>query len=416
MLKSYICALDIGSSKVACAVAEIKRKRITNVFLEDLAAKGIKKGVIIDSIDLVDSVSRALKNLKAKSGINIKSVYTNLSGKDIITKHSHAIIPLAEKGSKIITQADIQKVNEQARILGLNLEEEIIHQIPISYSTDSNNHILNPLGLYSHRLEVDLYLVCGKLSSIQSLTRIINQAGYEIKDLFFSGIATSIAIFDKGPKEDISILCDIGSDITELLIFKAGGLKDIEILSIGSNDLTEELSKALRIPFNLAEDVKRSHGIIGDYVQIEENKEILIKKDNIYKPIKQRLVSEILTSKADLICKTLKDKIEKIVSCDEINNFITSGRSLLLEGLLERLENILGISVKLARIMHPDIIYLLNKNNDMTGQKYLTYLTALGIICQALRHQSQSLYSTRPIHNPLLNIINKVKEIYQEYF
>lgn len=416
-MEPYICALDIGSSKVAATVAEIKRKRITNIFFESIVSKGIEGGTIIDSIGLIGSIGRALKNLKVKSGINIKFIYTNISGQDIVTKHSRAVIPLAERGNKVIIPSDIQKVNEQARTLGSSLEEETIHQIPFSYTIDSKNNILNPLGLYSHRLEVDLYLVCAKSSAIQSLTRVINQAGYEIKDLFFSSIATSRVVFNKEFKEGVNILCDMGSDITELLVFRDGLLKNIEILPIGGNDLTMQLSESLNIPFDLAEDVKRSYGIIGDYSQIKEDKEILVKKSNIYKPIKQRLVSEIITSKAKLISSTLRDTVEKIVPCAEVNNFVTTGRTILLEGFLETLENTLGISIKLGRITDPDIISLVDKDNTMSGQKYLTYITSLGILCQALHKEYPPFLSASgPTQNVILKAINKFKEVYQEYF
>ncbi|MBU3958244.1 MAG: cell division protein FtsA [Candidatus Omnitrophica bacterium] len=417
MFANYICALDIGSSKIASAVAQIKRGCIADIFFESLPVKGMQKGIIIDSIELSDCLARTLKNLKVKSGINIKSLNLNLSGGQIITKNSHAVIPLAERASRIITGSDIRKVNEQARILGLSLEEEIIHQIPFSYNIDSKSNILNPLGLYSHRLEVDLYLVCAKTASLQSLLRVVNQAGYEMKELFFSGIATSGVVFGKELKQGINILCDIGSDITELLVFKEGLLRDIEVLSIGGNDLTEGLSEALRIPLELAEDIKRSYAIVADSSQTKEDQEILIKKNNIYKPIKQSLVSEIITSKAKLIYETIKDRIQKKIPCDEVNNFVISGRSVLLEGFLEGLEDTLGVSVKIARITHPSMASLVNKNDALTSGRYLTYLIPLGIISQLLYNgQTQFPYARGPARNPFLNIINRVKEVYQEYF
>ena len=270
MLNNYICCLDIGSSKIAACVAEVRRKRIGGIFFDNALSKGVREGALVDSIDLVGSVGTLLKNLKAKSGINIKFVYVNISGRDIATRHSRAIVPLAERGNKVITSLDIQRVNEQARVLGSSLEEEIIHRIPAGYTIDSKSSVMNPLGLYSHRLEVDLYLVCAKLSHIQSLGRIINQAGYEIRDLFFSGVATSRVVFDKDAREGVDILCDIGSDNTELLIFKNGVLRDIEIFSLGGNDLTRQLQNALSVPFKLAEDIKRSYGIAGDPAEIEE--------------------------------------------------------------------------------------------------------------------------------------------------
>lgn len=230
---NYICALDIGSSKIAVCAAETKRRRLGKIYLESILSKGVKGGVVADSIDLVNAVTRLMKNLKSKSGINIKSVYANISGKDIITKYSRAIMPLAEKGNKIVTLLDIQRVIEQARLLGSSLDEEIIQSIPASYSIDTKSNLANPIGLYSHRLEADLYLICAKLSAVQSLSRVINQSGFEMKGLFFSGFATSKAVFNKDFNEGLNILCDIGSDITEILIFRDGMLRDIEILCKG---------------------------------------------------------------------------------------------------------------------------------------------------------------------------------------
>jgi cell division protein FtsA len=416
-LNSYICALDIGSNKIAAALAQFKRKRLSNIFFDSVPSKGVRGGIIVDSIELVGSISRLMKNLKAKSGINVKFLYTNISGQDIVTRHSRAIMPLAERGNKVVTVSDIQSINEQARILGSSLEEEIIHCIPSGYAIDSKDNVINPLGLYSHKLEVDLYLVCGKLSSIQTLSRVINQSGYEIKELFFSGLATSKAVFDKDLKEGLSLFCDIGSDVTELLLFRDGTLYDIDILVIGGNELTEKLSAALKIPFDLAEDIKRSHGIIGDPVQIGEDKEILVKKSNLYKPIKQRLVSEIITSSAKSACSRIKEAVEKKASCYEVNNFVIVGRTILLEGFIETLENTLSVPVKVGRVTNTEILSLLKKEDSLAGQKYLTYLTALGMICGVIEEKPLGIL---PIHQPAKNLVlkaaNRFKELYQEYF
>ncbi|MBM3246851.1 MAG: cell division protein FtsA [Candidatus Omnitrophica bacterium] len=420
MLNKYICALDLGSSKISGAVAEVKRGRVASVFFESTPVKGIKRGIIVDSAEVIGGAGRVLKKLKAKSGINIKSLCVNISGSEIVTRHSRSIIPLTERGNKVITLSDIQKVNEQARILAANLEEEIIHLMPFSYSIDSRSNILNPLGLYSHRLEVDLYLICAKLSCLQGLARVVSQAGYEIKKVFFSGLATSQVVFEQSEMTagGLNILCDIGRDIAELLIFKDGQLFDIAILPLGGDELTEELSNALRIPPDLAEDTKRSYGAAGDYNQLKEDKEILIKKDNIYKPIKQKLVCEIITAKTKTICENLKEALDKRVDLSQVNNFVVVGRTILLDGFLEMLENTLQAKVKIGRVADKELGLLVNKDNNLSGQKYLTYLTCLGMLAAALKaKQPQAL----PAHqattrNPLARAVNRFKEVYEEYF
>lgn len=416
-LNNYICALDIGSSKIVAALAQIKKGRISNIFLDSVPSRGIKCGVIVDSIELVNSISRVMKNLKAKSGINFKFIYTNISGQDIVTKHSRAILPLAERGNKVITISDIRMVNEQARILGSSLEEEIIHLIPYAYAIDSKSNIINPLGLYSHKLEADVYLVSASSSSIQSLSRVINQSGFEIKDLFFSGLATSKIVFNKDFKEGLNLFCDIGSDTTELLVFKDSRLFDIEILPIGADVLTNRLCEALKIPFDLAEDIKRSYGIIGDAERIGEDKEILVKRSTFYKPIKQRMVSEIIADSAKTICSKIKDAVDKKTPSYEINNFVVVGRAVLLEGFIETLENTLTFPVKLGRMSNPALPLSIKEESALSGHKYLTYLTVLGIIYVALQGKSAEILSVyQPPKNPIVRAINRFKEVYQEYF
>jgi cell division protein FtsA len=414
---NYICAIDIGSNKISAALALVRKNKINNIFLDCFVSRGVKEGVIVDATELVICLTKILKSLKSKSGLKIKFIHTNLSGKDISTKHSHAIIPLAERGNKVITSTDIATANEQARILGASLEDEIIHVIPSSYSIDSKSNVINPIGLYSHRLEVDLYLVSARLASLQSLSRVISQAGYEIRSLSFSGLATSKAVLGVEEKRGLSVFCDCGSDVTELLIFKDGLLQSIQILPLGGNSMTEQLSEGLKINFELAEDIKRSYGVIGDINSIQEDKEILVKKDEFYKPIKQREVASMATNSSRLICTQIKEVVERKVAIHEIDHFIMVGKTLLIDGFIEMMESVLGVPVAIGRINNPELIALAKENSDLAAQKYLTYLTCLGMICEDLENKTVgNLALVKPAKNLLIKTINRFKEVYQEYF
>lgn len=414
---NYICAIDIGSNKISGCLAKIKKNRVEDIFFDVTPSSGVKEGVIVDAARLVVCLTKTIKSLRAKSGLRIKYIHTNFSGKDILTKHSHAIIPLAERGNKVITSTDIASANEQARILGSSLEEEIIHVIPSSYAIDSKSKVINPIGLYSHRLEVDLYLVCARIASLQSLSRVISQAGYEIGNLSFSGLATSKTVFGREEKKGLSVFCDCGSDITELLIFKDGLLQDIQILALGGNSMTAQLSEGLKINFELAEDIKRSYGIIGDAGSIPENKEILVKKDEFYKPLKQRDAALMTTNSGRLICAQIKEAVEKKAALHEIGHFVMAGKTLLTDGFIEMMESLMGIPVKIGRIKNPEIAAVVKENNDLAGQRYLTYLTCLGMVCEDLENKTVGNSTLiKPAKNLFFKAVNRFKEVYQEYF
>lgn len=415
---NYVCGVDISRSKISAAVGKIDKKEISEIYFETGPSKGMKQGMVYDSIELTSCVEQVLKNLINRSGINIKYVYLNISGEDIGAKHSQAIIPLAERGNKVITASDIDKVIEQAHILGSTLDEEIIGQIPYGYSIDSKCEVANPLGLYSHKLEVDLYIVCVKLATLQTLTRLVNQAGFEVKDVFFSGFAAQRAIAGNAFKQGLNIFCDIGSDITELLLFNNGMLKNIEIMPIGADSLTGEISKVLEIPFELAEDVKKSYASVQDAGLIPEDKEILIKKNNAYRPIKQRLLIETATSSSRSVSEALKNKLGQMADLKEINSLFICGRTLLLEGFMEMMETIIGIPVKQARIADQKMLKVLNNNDAVSGQKYLTYLVCLGIVLKAFDEEYPQALSGQGsvVYNPVSRFVSKFKEVYHEYF
>jgi cell division protein FtsA len=418
MFKDYICALDIGESKIAATVVELRRNIPVSIFFESQPLKALDKGAVVESIELIRCVEKVLESLKSKSGINIKGVYANISGQDIIVRHSHALVPLWDRRGKVITANDIQNVNEQALILGANLDEEVLIYLPNEYSVDLEKQVINPIGLFSHRLGVDLTLICGKAASVRSFYHLINRAGYDVKDLVFSGLATAEIIFGKEHKEGVNVLCDVGGDITEVLIFKNGVPKHIEIISMGGGDITRSLQEVLKIPYELAEEIRRSYGIIGNSGDALKDKEILLKEEDRYKPIKQGVVIDTVTAQAQAICTRLKESVCKQVACDEINNFFAAGRTILQDGFLEMFEGAMGIPVRLGRIIHPQIVPLMHQNSVvLSGQKYLTYITSLGIICWVLRQQTpQFPAAVSSSRNPIFKIINKVHELYREYF
>jgi cell division protein FtsA len=421
MKSRYLCALDLGSSKVSCALMKfIKGYSIENMFFDSVICRGIKNGKIVDIQEVSASIEQLLKAVKAKAEINIRSVYMNIYGQDITTRHSRAVIPLAERGNKVITPSDVRRAEEEARILGSSLEEEIVQALTLSYAVDDREKITNPLGLYGHKLGVDLLLISVKTAYLQGVNRLFSRLGYEVKHLFLSGLATAKVILNKDAlKSGLYVFCDIGADLTELIVFEDAVLKNVMTLAVGGNHLTEEIAQAFKIPFALAEEIKRSYAYIGTFNHDKENKEIMIKKEGCYKPIPQSRLCEVVTARAELICSVLKDKLESCITKERvIDNVFVTGRTVLIDGFLEMLETHLGVPVKIAT--HPRSTYFPEKKLESIASipQFLTYATSLGILQEAIElnrgMKSNRIYSTP--QNFLQTITSRIKEIYQEYF
>ena len=192
----YICGIDIGSSKVAVCLGGFKGSELNQLWWDSAATVGVKQGQWQDIGSLTAALSKLLKNLKAKSGVKIKSAYLGIASQNIIAKHSQAVIALAERGNRSVTKRDIQNVNQQAQILGSCLEDEVLHAESLNYSVDNENEVINPLGLYGHQLKVDLYLISAKASYINTIRDVFHRLGLKLNDITLSGLAVSQAMFN----------------------------------------------------------------------------------------------------------------------------------------------------------------------------------------------------------------------------
>ncbi len=420
---NIICGVDLGSHRFKIA-AGVLDKRGDFSLLDYAGAKssGMSAGLVTD----ISSTSRTLKqtvgSLEDKIKHKIKRVYVNINAKDLILRCAGAVMPLCDRGNKIVTNADINLINSQACSLNLKLDEEIIHKFSHRYILDEHNYMENPKGLYGHKLAVDLYLIAGKLSHIENIVRLINQAGFEVEDIVFSGVAASLAVLDKNLKNSGCVLIDIGADLTQVLVFKDNILRFSEIINYGGNNIASAISEVLRLPFTLAEEIKDAHGAATSK-DIGENEEVMVRKDDLYQPIKRRSISGIIEPEVTQLLVRLKEKID-VVPCLKGIDYpvIMSGGTSLMEGLLELTESILGVPVKLgipkAKIPSERSQPGYGKDLFSFSNRSVIYSTVIGLVIYGFnaRKEKKLAIFQSPDKNILTYVTGRVKDIYSEYF
>lgn len=406
-MKNGVClyALDISAVKIAAVASVINRKgEIIDTRCQLGSMRGIKNGAIQDLGLVSESISKTLDNLKVSASKKVKSLYVVMQGENIKAINSAGIIPISERANKIITSADVSKANHQAYSLGLSLEESVLHQIPQGYVIDNQNRVLDPRGLYGHKLEADLLLIVALCRDVENLASAVDRAGCRVKAIILSGLATALAVVPEEAKIRGCYLLDIGFDSTQLLLFKDGILRAFELFRYGSNHITEAIAGQLNLPYELAEEIKLSYGATS-MCNINPEAEVLVKKDASYRPIKRMLICSIIEKQLQEMFFGIKERIlarNKNLDCQE--GIIVSGKTALMEGFLEWLEKNFGLPVRLANIENAPI-------SD------LSYATAIGLIKYAISQRPQiHPLKLSSYGNIFQKIVSKSKEIYQEYF
>lgn len=398
-------ALDISSDKIAAIKAVVNRAGdIIDVQCRAGKSAGVKNGRISELGQLSQSISEVVDKLSVLSGSKIKSLYVSLQCPRINARHSICAIPLSERSNKIITSGDIAKVNQQAYSLSLTIEEQLLHQIPQEYTIDNHHRVLDPAGLYGHKLGADILLITTQAKDAQNLVSAVEQAGYKARAVILSIFAASLTVLPQELKKKGCFLLDVGFDCSQLIVFKDGILRGYESFDFGAHHITEALAAELKLSYGLAEDTKVSYGAALS-ANIADQQEVLVKKEQSYRPIKRRAICAIIEQKLRGFSGLLKERLESYQKTgDEPLSMVVSGKEALLEGFIENLELNTGIVTHLAKIEGAPI-------SD------ITYAAAVGLAKYAAsEHLPFHLFAVSSYGTLFEKIVRKTREIYHEYF
>lgn len=231
-----VTGLDIGSSKIAAVTARVDEVGSIEVLAHVTGDScGISRGMLANLDDSIDSVSKVLSKLKKKSSRGLSDIYVNISAQDLRGEKSIGMIPISLRGREVV-KPDIDKCIDAASTIHLPFDREVIHKIVHSFSIDDQPWIKNPLGLYASRMACQTYVVTANINHIQSIYKCVNDAGFDIKEIAFSGIAGGMVLVDNEAKENGSVLVDIGDSLTGISVFYGGVLDSLEVLGFGSRD------------------------------------------------------------------------------------------------------------------------------------------------------------------------------------
>ena len=406
--KHFIYALDIGCKKLTLAACEVNPKDSAgSILIETLDSRGIFKGVVNDLAVLSNSVQQLFEKMETRCNAKADQVALSINGNYINARNSAAAIALSERGSRSITRRDIERLNSQARTLGLELDETLLHEYPQGYSIDRHQTTLNPFGLHGRKLEVDLLLICAHRGYIENITEAVEQAGVDVVNVVFSGVAAAEAVLSPDEKQKGVLLIDIGDVLTGVLMFKDGAVRKLNVLSFGGKNLSEIIANYCKISVELADEIKRSSVEIGR--EIDESEEVMIRSEEAYRPIRKKDLALVIQPEIDKFIGMLKSIIfEKESANPSGARIVVTGGCSLLEGLLEKMEHDLGLPVKMG---------ITKRISDIPVSKAPAYASAIGLLyLQKENYIDNRLKLQAQGKNKIARVLDYITTLYQDYF
>ena len=255
--RDCVVGLDIGTTKVCTVVAEIEEPgRIRIVGVGNALSNGIRKGVVIDIDSAAQAIMDSVEKARAMSGYEIHRVIVGVTGEHVASLNSRGVIAITHANREITTD-DVERVQDQSRVIVLPPDREIIHAIPRSYSIDGQNGIRYPVGMSGTRLEVETHIVTGAVTFLQNVAKCVHKAGLTIEATVLEPIATAESVLLPDEKNLGVCIADIGGGTTDIAIFVDGDIYYSSAIPVGGNHVTHDISVGLRASFDESERVKR---------------------------------------------------------------------------------------------------------------------------------------------------------------
>ena len=124
MHEKYYCGIDIGARTIKAGIMKIKDATDTKLIgVYEYKTQGFKDNAVSNLDEFSECIHHAIAELTKKTEIKVREVQVGLGGAMIEARQTNTVIPLIDKGSKVITRRDMKKVNENARLLGVQMEE-----------------------------------------------------------------------------------------------------------------------------------------------------------------------------------------------------------------------------------------------------------------------------------------------------
>jgi cell division protein FtsA len=375
-----IVGLDIGTTKIAAIVGHRNEHgKIEILGYGNTESIGVKRGVVSNIENTVQSIRTAIELAEKSSGVSIKYVNVGIAGQHIKS--------LQHKGSIIrrdieteISQQDIDTLHQNMFNLNMNPGEEIIDVIPQEYIIDGEEDIKQPIGMLGNTLEANFHIIIGQTAAAKNIYKCVRKAGLEVVDLILEPIASADSTLSEEEKEAGVVLVDIGGGTTDIAIFQDGIIRHTSVIPFGGEILTEDIKEGCSIIRKHAEELKIKFGS----ALASENRE----DEVVAIPgLRGRQPKEIsLKNLASIIQARMEEIIEHVYY--EIKNsgyekkliagIVLTGGGALLKHLSQLTEFMTGMD---TRIGYPNEHLAPETPDEMASPKYAT---GIGLVIQGV--------------------------------
>ncbi|MGH7742852.1 MAG: cell division protein FtsA, partial [Candidatus Eiseniibacteriota bacterium] len=347
--RTYV-GLDIGTTKISCIVADMNGgNELRVVGVGNSASEGLRRGVVVDLEKTVASIQRAVDEAERMSGVSVKGVSAGIAGDHIRSINSRGVIAVSRKDNEI-GAADVDRVVEAAKAIAIPMDREIIHVIPQEFIVDDQEGIKDPVGMSGVRLEAEVHIITGAVTSAKNICRAIQRAGLKVDDLVLEPLASSHAVLGPDERDLGVVLLDLGGGTTDVAVFFDGSIRHTAIIPFGGANVTNDLAIGLRTPIDKAEHIKIQFGCaLAAAVRADEKVLVSGVGGRADREISRHVLASMIEPRMEEILQLANKEAKKNHFAELLGGgVVLTGGTSLMPGVVELAEQVFEMPVRLG--------------------------------------------------------------------
>jgi len=382
-------AIDIGTTKICVVICTVNEALQLEVLgIGSHPSYGIKKGVVVNINMTVHAIKKAVDEACAQAGFFIDAATVGISGSHIQSFNSIGVIQIQNNE---ISQDDIDQVIAVAKNITLSEDREVIHIIPQYFRVDGHDIVEESRGMHGSRLEAQIHVVTGSISSAKNIIKACELAGITVNDIILEQIASAEAVLSPSEKELGVGILDIGGGTSDFAVYKDGKIMHSKVIPIAGNHFTNDLAIGLEIPIHVAEKLKLEYGSVfntGQQTTFGEI-EVLDEAEQVKMTISLEKMYAILNARAEELYDFITDEILKHNLRPLLSSgIVITGGGALLKGMRELAVEQTKLPIRVGR---PHIYY----GSPLRGKlpealQTPLHSTVYGIIMYALQEKDSN--------------------------
>lgn len=340
-----IAGLDLGTTKVSVIVAEQTDDGVDIIGIGSVPSNGLKKGVVVNIDATVRAIKQAIEQAETMSGIKINTVYAGIAGSHVTGFNKEGVAAISNRE---VTQADVDRVLEQAKAIPLPSDRQVLHVLPQEFLVDGHDGIPEPIGMSGVRLEARCHLVTAASHAVENIIKCAERVNLHVAEVVLEPLASAFAVLSADEREIGVALIDIGGGTTDLIIYVNGAVVHTTVIPIGGLNLTNDVASGLRTPVAEAERIKIKYGCaMTSMVDDEETIEVPSVGGRGPRVLPRRVLAEIIEPRVEEIFQAVKHVIHESGYVDMLpSGVVITGGTTLLDGMPEMAEQVLGLPVR----------------------------------------------------------------------